>query len=237
MATWIAHIRLAENLLEYGFELDVQSFLVGNIAPDAGLPIDGGYEPHKNITHWRDMNENIQPEDFYAEYLDGKTYDAPEYAFLLGYYVHLVTDSEWTSNVWQANRQTNPVWQALFETGEKIERTLKNDWYGLDFCYLHAHPTSLFYSRFQQIEAVPDYLGIFPAGAFSKSVERIKAYYADEGRMQEALSHDYRYLTESDMLTWLDCTTVTLMELLKGKGVACPNPKPLFADRYLHPAI
>lgn len=34
MATWGAHIRIAENLLNLGFNLDEETFLVGNLAPD-----------------------------------------------------------------------------------------------------------------------------------------------------------------------------------------------------------
>lgn len=37
MATWIAHLRIAEDLLSYGFELAIEPFLVGNIAPDSGI--------------------------------------------------------------------------------------------------------------------------------------------------------------------------------------------------------
>ena len=38
MATWIAHLRIAENLLELIPNLDAGQFAIGNIAPDAGIP-------------------------------------------------------------------------------------------------------------------------------------------------------------------------------------------------------
>jgi hypothetical protein len=38
MATWIAHLRLAENLLETIDGLEAASFALGNIAPDSGIP-------------------------------------------------------------------------------------------------------------------------------------------------------------------------------------------------------
>lgn len=38
MATWIAHLRIAENILRNGRGLDKTAFVSGNIAPDAGVP-------------------------------------------------------------------------------------------------------------------------------------------------------------------------------------------------------
>jgi hypothetical protein len=38
MATWIAHLRIAENLLGLFPGLDQAGFAVGSIAPDSGLP-------------------------------------------------------------------------------------------------------------------------------------------------------------------------------------------------------
>ena len=51
MATWLAHLRVAELILE-GFHLPEEDFLVGNIAPDCGKPVPGGFDPPKEVTHW-----------------------------------------------------------------------------------------------------------------------------------------------------------------------------------------
>jgi hypothetical protein len=237
MATWIAHIRLAENLIKYGFQLDIPSFLAGNVAPDAGIVTAEGYLPSKNITHWKDMNRNIQPEDFYNAYIEGKTHEPKEYAFLIGYYLHLEADLEWLGNVWQPNRRSNPLWMTLDENNADDMNTLKKDWYGLDFCYLNSHPESLYFSHFLGILDVPDYLDYFPKGAFTEGVQRIRDYYRDAENMQLSLSHNYTYLDEQDMLTWIDCTTVTMLGLLKGKAVPCPNPQPLFGEKYIQTAL
>jgi hypothetical protein len=237
MATWIAHIRLAENVLKYGFELDIPFFLAGNVAPDSGLPTPEGYVPQKKITHWKDMNGNIQPEDFYAEHLEGKSYEPKHYAFLMGYYLHLVADLEFTGNIVQPNAKSNPLWMALDLDNSEDINTLKKDWYGLDFCYLNQHPDSLYFSHFVGIGEIPDYLDVFPKGAFSTAMQRVKDYYGDAENMELSLKHDYSYLTEDDLLTWIDCTTVTMLGLLKSKGVSCPNPQPLFGEKYLQTAL
>jgi hypothetical protein len=38
MASWIVHLRIAENLLAKFPELDERQFAIGNIAPDSGWP-------------------------------------------------------------------------------------------------------------------------------------------------------------------------------------------------------
>lgn len=237
MAAWIAHIRLAENLLKYGFQLDIPSFLAGNVAPDSGVPSPEGFVPNKTITHWKDMNENIQPEDFYAAHLEGKSYEPKEYAFLMGYYLHLCADLEFIGNIVQPSMKTDPLWMALDLNKAEDSEKVKKDWYGLDFCYLNSHPDSLYFSHFVNIEAVPDYLAYFPEGAFTQGIRRIQGYYADAENMELSLKHDYRYLTEADLLTWIDCTTVTMIGLLKSKGVPCPNPQPLFGEKYVQTAL
>lgn len=53
MATWITHLRVAENILKR-FKLEENEFLAGNIAPDSGVPNENGsgFNPPKEITHW-----------------------------------------------------------------------------------------------------------------------------------------------------------------------------------------
>lgn len=54
MATWIAHLRIAENLLKK-YDFEIESFLVGNIGPDSGVPVEESseFDPPKRITHWQ----------------------------------------------------------------------------------------------------------------------------------------------------------------------------------------
>ena len=237
MATWIAHIRLAENLLKYGFELDIPSFLAGSVAPDAGIMTENGLVPTKTISHWKDMNGYIQPEDFYAKHLEGKSYGAEEYAFLIGYYLHLEADLEWLGNVWQPNMKNNALWKALDDSKPEDMAKLKRDWYGLDFCHLDQHPQSLYFKEFIKISNVPDYLDFFPKGYLAAGIQKVKDYYDDAPRLADALSHNYPYLAEGDLSTWIDCTTVTMMGLLKSKGVPCPSPQPLFGEKYIQTAL
>lgn len=54
MATWIVHLRVAENLLEMLPGLAPGSFAVGNIAPDSGIPDEKweNFTPPAWVTHF-----------------------------------------------------------------------------------------------------------------------------------------------------------------------------------------
>ena len=52
MATWIVHLRLAENLMQMIEGLDAPQFAIGNIAPDSGMPDEKWekFEPPVEVT-------------------------------------------------------------------------------------------------------------------------------------------------------------------------------------------
>lgn len=229
MATWIAHIRLTQNLLDYGFQLPIEPFLVGNIAPDSGIADkNGNWQPPKNITHWYDENKYIQPEDFYEKYLADTPLSANEYAFLLGYYCHLVADVEWIAQIWKPMSRL-PHWQAILNSPDVDHWTIKKDWYGCDFIYLRDNSDNLYETVFKKVETFPDYLDYLLPGAVMQSVQRIRDYYENEESQQLSYAHDYPYLKPEDMDGYVECTTTVLIALLEGKGVPCPNPRPLSA--------
>jgi len=42
MASWMVHLRIADCLLDKFVHLDKTAFVMGNIAPDSGVPTEGG---------------------------------------------------------------------------------------------------------------------------------------------------------------------------------------------------
>jgi len=66
MATWFTHMRIAEHFMNIDDHLNCVDFLVGNIAPDCGVPNENWskFTPDKNITHWRLDGEKIDAENF-----------------------------------------------------------------------------------------------------------------------------------------------------------------------------
>ncbi len=102
MATWIAHLRLAENLLPMICGLDTHSFAIGNIAPDSGIPDEKWerFDPPSEVTHFLvSGNEGKHSADleFYHRYVASLNPldNTEQFSFLLGYFFHLVTDNLW----------------------------------------------------------------------------------------------------------------------------------------------
>lgn len=238
MATWIAHLRLADNLLNYGFELDRQSFLLGSLAPDANLNNEDvlGYMA-KKTSHFRDDdNGHIQPEDFYNAYIHNKELSSESYAFLLGYYAHLLADVEWIGNLWRPFKHLYP------ELGERIENDpdfayqfKRLEWFGHDFLYLHQYPDYSSFELTKTIDAIPQYLEFLPSELLMSWLRgEVVGTYTDDATMLEVLDHDFPYSKPLAMQAWLDCTTGTLIELFKGKTVPCSMPRPLWGA-YIQP--
>jgi len=107
MATWIVHLRLAENLLEWIDGLDQACFALGSIAPDSGIPDEKreNFDPPPEVTHFRKDPERTHPYadlEFYRRYLEPlnpRKEDPKRYAFLLGYFFHLITDNLWSTEI------------------------------------------------------------------------------------------------------------------------------------------
>lgn len=98
MATWLAHLRVAE-LISAELRapwLSEPDFLAGNVAPDCGIPVPGGFDPPKEVTHWTQRGKgHCDYERFYREMIAGKSHDPHTLSFLLGYYCHLMADVLW----------------------------------------------------------------------------------------------------------------------------------------------
>lgn len=219
MATWIAHLRIAENILNKGYDFDPEAFAVGNIGPDSGVPNEdwSNFNPPKQITHWQGEDKKINAEEFWDKYLSEKEIEESKesFSFKIGYYVHLLTDIEW-SKLFNEKKK-----EALYNEGLEKDKsfiwTIKKDWYGLDYLYLEKNPKSIFNTVFRNVKHVPDYLDYFPAGAFEKQVKYITDFYLGENNETK---DKFIYLNEEEMDDFIERATKVidemLTELLKG---------------------
>ena len=59
MASWMVHLRIADILLDRIEGLDMNAFVLGNIAPDSGVPNEDWsvFTPPGNVTHFRTRPE------------------------------------------------------------------------------------------------------------------------------------------------------------------------------------
>ncbi|MDF2590851.1 MAG: hypothetical protein K0S75_317 [Clostridia bacterium] len=213
MATWIAHLRVAEKLLEEFDFLDVQSFLVGNIGPDSGVPNEdwSEFSPPKVISHWYDKAGRIDSEDFRVKYLsDTSKYTAIEKSFYLGYYTHLLSDIEWGLLV--KKKLEDPLYKVNLEKDPNFIWVIKEDWYGQDHLYLRDNKQSIFYKEFTNIKEFPNkYFDFYPPEAFTRQVNYISDFYIN---FNENLDRDFVYLSKEDMNTYVENTCGVITGIL-----------------------
>ncbi|WP_226672358.1 zinc dependent phospholipase C family protein [Rossellomorea aquimaris] len=214
MATWMVHFRIAENLLNRGLQVAEKEFVVGNIGPDCGLPDPetGIFYPDKITTHFKD-DGSINPDLFLEKYIhEDDDFTDPRASFYLGYYLHLVTDVEWSRM--HREKKKEPVYQTILGTPE-YTRKVKGDWYGADFVYLQENTDTIFHRVFQHIGSFPDYLDIFPENQITRQIKRMSEFYYSDS-YAFALEPDYRfdYLTPDEVTRFVDETTEKLEGIL-----------------------
>ena len=204
MASWMIHLRVADLLLDRIPDLDSTAFVVGNIAPDSGVPSADWteYFPPKAVSHYKTEQGDFDIDRFVAEYFTPemiRNYSSREYSFFLGYYVHLLTDVEWIMNIYVPSRDQHID---LFNADKNaFIWTLKRDWYDLDFRYLEEHPDFRAFRIYEQSAGFRnDFMDIFSPDAFDDRRGNICGYYRGE---HGELYRDYPYLTpaEADAFT------------------------------------
>jgi hypothetical protein len=223
MATWIVHLRVAENILNKGYSFDSEAFVAGNIGPDSGVPNEdwSNFDPPKKITHWVGEDNKINAQDFWDKYLGNKETEESEGAlsFKIGYFVHLLTDIEWSKLL--DEKKKDPLYKEGLEKDNSFIWTIKKDWYGLDYLYLEKNTSSIFHRLFRNIKSVPDYLDYFPQGAFERQMKYITDFYLGENNETK---DNFIYLSEEEMNDFIQRTTKVidelLIEVLKGRKCA-----------------
>ncbi len=218
MATWIAHLRIAEALLARIPALDAGQFAIGNIAPDSGIPDEKWehFTPPPEVTHFKrshSVHKDIADLDFYRRYLHGldPVRDVPSFSFRLGYFFHLISDNLWTRVV---GRPTQERFAAQFAADKDFIWEVKKDWYGLDHLYVRAHPDCLYWRIF--LDAEPDLhnLDFLPPEALPRQLSHIKAYYqSDHDEIREMMEREKKYLTQAEMDAFVNETTSCLLAI------------------------
>jgi hypothetical protein len=203
MASWIVHLRIAENLLRRIPGLEAGPFAVGNIAPDSGIPDEKWehFNPPPWVTHFGvedSLMHTLADLGFYRRYLQplrGKGAQGPV-SFRLGYFFHLLTDNLWAIKI---GHPTQERWKEQFAADKEFIWEVKKDWYGLDFCYVRDHPDCLYRRVFLTARPETGGLEFLPLKAVRQRVAYIQGYYqrTDES-VRELLSRPYVYLSRAD---------------------------------------
>ena len=199
MASWMIHLRIADLLADSVRDLDETAFVMGSIAPDSGVPSADwtAYFPPKSVSHYKTRKEDETFFDigrFVREHFSPdliRSYSRREFSFFLGYYVHLLTDVEWTMEIYR------PAMEAHAGRAEKDKNAfvweMKRDWYDLDFRYLEEHPDFRAFRIYENAAGFRnDFLDIFSKDAFDSRREYICGFYRGE---HGELYRDYPYLS------------------------------------------
>ena len=194
MATWVTHLMIADSVLQHFPGLDRHGFCIGNIAPDCNVENEDwtAFTPSREVTHWM-QGQRKKASDcdaFYEEYIAkrrDRIQTTEEYAFLMGYYAHLITDAAFQKMIRDEDR-VKAAWKRikenenLREQSAGIEETWDNAkklipkrvWvghiYSLEAEYLNAHPDSGYLTEILPLKAFPDYIDYLPEGAIVRKI-------------------------------------------------------------------
>ena len=200
MASWMVHLRIADRLLYELGELDETAFIMGNIAPDSGVPNEdwSRFTPPKVVSHFKTKTDDelfFDIDKFCSEYFNKeliKTYNKKQYSFFLGYYMHLLTDIEWTRDIYYELLKAYP--EETKADKNKLVWTAKGDWYDLDFLYLEQHPDFRAFSIYEKaVDYENEFMDMFSKDAFENRRKYICGFYRSD--QHGDLHREYSYLT------------------------------------------
>ena len=218
MASWMVHLRTAGKLLARIPGLSEREFIVGNIAPDSGVPNADwtAFLPPTTVSHFKTDFKNANPDSFADKYWtedNRNAYNRREYSFFLGYLTHLITDVLWVRDIYASAK----VKFADFYTADKhsFVQAVKGDWYDLDFKYLRDHPDFPAFRIYREAVGFEnEFMEEFSPDAFDNRRQYITGWYL-EGK--ENLDREYPYLTEAEMDAFVDGTAEEILDILHTK--------------------
>lgn len=216
VASWMVHLRIADLLLERFQHIKNTEFVVGNIAPDSGVPNEDWtyYTPLKEVSHFWDEKKQIQIEQYIKKYFSKemqKKYNLKQFSFYLGYLTHLMTDIFWSKQILKPCIKSHE--KEVLKDRQGFIWKMKADWYDLDFLYLSKNPD---FRAFQIYKNAADfqnvYMNIFTEDAFDNRRNYIVGFYSEK---RENLEREYPFLNEKQMDQFVTETTDTVEKWTK----------------------
>lgn len=194
MATWITHLMIADKILTICPELDRRGFCVGNIAPDCNVENDDwtSFTPSREITHWMRGNDKLVSDcnEFSKEYIckrKNNIQSKEQYSFLIGYYVHLLTDALFYKFA-RDEKRVKDIWKRIKSIDSLREQSIgyTEDWnsirrliskkerlqeiYAMEAEYLKENPNSGYLTEILPLKDFPDYIDYLPHGGIVRKI-------------------------------------------------------------------
>ena len=212
MASWMIHLRIADKLLDRIPGLSPIEFIMGNMAPDSGVPNEDwtAFSPSTAVSHFRTDDGTGKKEIQLDTYLNGyftpeqrAAYNERQYGFYLGYYVHLLTDCLWSDKI---------AYPAVKQFGKENMAQIKENWYALDFLYLRNRPGfRAFRAYLGSVGFVNTYLDFFAPDAFDNRREYITSFYLQDTDIPTELP----YLSEAEADRFVDDAAAEILARLE----------------------
>jgi len=238
MPTWVTHLMVADRLLQLCPTLDRRGFCVGSIAPDCNIENEDWtvFTPPRQVTHWMYGSEKTVEgaEEFYRIYVSerrARIKSAQEYSFLLGYYVHLVTDAMHVGflrdesrlkDAWKRIKSDKTLhmqaascledWETLKRIISRQERMREISF--LEAQYLKIHPDSGYLTEIVPLEEFPDYIDYLPPGGIVRKIRVM-------GTIPEVDPGTVRLLviSEEELYSFVERVAVLTAEVLEAKAL------------------
>ncbi len=185
---------IADSVLERFPQLDKRGFCVGNIAPDCNVENEdwSAFTPSREVTHWMQGKRKKASDcdafcDAYILNRKEEIKSAEEYAFLLGYYAHLITDAAFQAMI-RDDERVKAVWRrvkaddalsisgaGMEETWDNIKRLIPKDErmqeiYSIEAEYVKDCPDSGYLTEILPLKSFPDYIDYLPTGAIVRKI-------------------------------------------------------------------
>lgn len=222
MASWMVHLRIADKLLDSLPGLSPVDFIVGNLAPDSGVPDETWtvFTPSTQVSHFKNPasphTNKVSIPDFVAKYFTPemqKQYSREQYSFFLGYLTHLMTDCLWVDRIYDKSLER---FSAEYASDKKaFVNRMKEDWYDLDFKYLRDRPGfRAFRVYLGAVGYVNTFMEEFAPDAFDNRRQYITSFYLEENHH---IDREYPYLTEGQMDTFVTQSAEEILDTLLTK--------------------
>ena len=218
MASWMVHLRIADKLLEALSVTAPVEFIVGNLAPDSGVPNEdwSAFDPPYATSHFKTGTDKAGPEAFAEKYFrpeQRQSYSDSQFAFYLGYLSHLITDRLWSEKIARPTLKQYAKEDA--PDREQFIWQIKEDWYDLDYKYLRDHPGfRAFRVYLGAVGFRNDFMEEFSEDAFDNRRIYITDFYL-QGK--ENLDREYPYLTEAAMDAFVEEAVREISNILHRK--------------------
>ena len=237
MATWVTHLMIADGVLQHFPSLNRHGFCIGNIAPDCNVENEDwtAFTPSREVTHWM-QGERKKASDcdaFCEKYITSHRSEirtAEEYAFLLGYYAHLLTDAAFQAMIrdedrvkaaWgriKADKERSASCAGMEETWDSIKlliskRDRMQEIYSMEARYISENPNTGYLSEILPLKEFPDYIDYLPAGAVVRKIG-VMGYLPKEG-----FAAKYIAISQEEYAAFVSDTIRLVVEQFTEKGL------------------